>query len=313
MTVKHTYHYKIVPGSAGSFLAPPGHPTHTYHLEGYESTRHRTPIHIGSIMHARSPDFDGSEAITKRVRDLLGDAETECDEMWLRSMYAHFRNCYVPESGSRSASDVIVHSVTEVAVDRAAKVLSALGDRMREQVEERREAAERGDTVPAMPTGWNVNNYRRGITPVTGRRRGYEITAHPNGSKVYVYALADDGTRYSAKHLADYAEALEASDVFTDVAKQVHPEDPLLDRIVATLTDPPQPMAPERHSAVAAVREYFPDHEPRLDLIANPKPTAGLCEKCGKQVQYEAKLRKLVTGTRWPYNTECTDGGDHAR
>lgn len=319
MTKTRTPHYKIVPGSAGSFLAPPGHLSHHYTLEGYESTRHRNPISIGGIEGALADDFDGSDAIKRRVREILDKADIHPSELWLRSVYAHFRNCYVPESGSRNASDLIIHSVTEIAQKRALNALQTLGEQVRERARTRASAAEAGAELPA---GDNPENFRRGVTPLYGRRRGYEVTAAPDGTKVYVYALADDGTRYSADHLTRYTEALDASDDFTSVMVAAHPEDGILDRVVATLTDPPQPMDPERHAAVACVRKYFPDHEPRLDLIANPKATAGLCEKCGEKVQYEGKLDKLAIVTtrmdgrgmtHWSYNTECAEGGDHVR
>lgn len=312
MTKTWTPHYKIVPGSSGSSLCPPGHPNHNWMLEGYETTRHRTPLSIGSIEGALADDFNGSEYVKDRVRQMFDAAEITCSELWLRSVYAHLRNCYLPEDSNRLTSNLIIHSITKIAQDRATTALrSAYAD------------AQGADLTSE---GRNADNYRRGVTPPYGRRRGYEVTVAPDATKVYVYALADDGSRYGALEiLARHAEALDASDEFTSVKIQPAQNDGDLfvpERVVAVVADVPEPMDPERHSAVACVREYFPDHKPRLDLIANVKSPTGLCEKCGNKVQYEAKLDKLAivstrmdgTGmTHWSYNTKCTDGGDHVR
>lgn len=312
--------YKINSQGMGAFLCPPGHPDHTHSLEGYESSRHRTAISSRRLSAALADGFDGQPEIRGQVQQIFDRADVRCDELWLRTVYAHFRNCYTPESGSRSASDVIAHNVARMAQAQAQAQLDTLGAQLRERARVRAAVAEAGGSTPA---GENPENFRQGVTALYGKRRGWEITAAPDATRVYVYALADDGSRYSADHLAQYAEALDASDEFTSVTVSAHPEDSTLDRVVAVLADPPQPMDPERHSAVACIREYFPDHTPRLDLIGNPKPTCGPCEKCGQKVQYEGKLGKLaavrtrVDGrgvTHWSYSTECSsDGGDHTR
>ncbi len=73
--------------------------------------------------------------------------------------------------------------------------------------------------------------------------------------------------------------------------------------------DEPIPPA-ERHLAYLTVREHFPDAEPRTDLIESggdygTKP----CAKCGKTLQYEAKVdayAEAITAAR-----ECPSGGLH--
>jgi hypothetical protein len=78
----------------------------------------------------------------------------------------------------------------------------------------------------------------------------------------------------------------------------------------------------EWHAAVMHIRQFFPDHEPRTDLIANPGKGYGSypCDKCGERVQYEARLDALaivstsMSGagiTQWSYVTECAKGGAH--
>lgn len=67
---------------------------------------------------------------------------------------------------------------------------------------------------------------------------------------------------------------------------------------------------PERHAAVATVREYFPDHEPRVDLIKDSSYCYGAyaCTKCGTSVQYEPKFDALAEFGRGP---DCPKGGQH--
>jgi hypothetical protein len=317
----NTHVYKIVTGGSGSFLAPPGHPGHGVHLDILESPRHRNPFFSGSIEHALHPDFDGPPHIVDQARALMAKIPDTENELWVRSVYAHFRNCYTPETGSRSASDQIIHNRPEIAAKRAATVLDTIHTALKERAKQRATVAEEGGSVPKDTRLANITNYRRGVAMLYGRRRGWEITATPDGTAVYIYALADDGTRYSAQHLDDFAEALDRDDEFTDVHREQHPEDNILDRIKATVVHPPLAMDPERHTAVAMIRDYYPLHRPRLDLIDNPRPTTGPCLKCGQKVQYEGKLDKLaIVSTRmtvhgmtiWDYKTDCANGGDHA-
>jgi len=67
----------------------------------------------------------------------------------------------------------------------------------------------------------------------------------------------------------------------------------------------------ERHLGYLTVKEFFADHAPRVDLIANPGKGYGSypCVKCGERVQYDAYTDALcVFDTR---NPECAKGGTH--
>lgn len=73
----------------------------------------------------------------------------------------------------------------------------------------------------------------------------------------------------------------------------------------------PDELPAERHAAVACIREYFPDHAPRVDLIKDSSYCYGQypCVKCGERVQYEARLDALAvydSGT-----ADCPKGGRH--
>lgn len=88
------------------------------------------------------------------------------------------------------------------------------------------------------------------------------------------------------------------------------------------VSDKTNSLPPERHLAVLCIREYFPEHKPRVDLINDPGKGYGSwpCIKCGERVQYEARadayaiVKTRVSGsgrTQWSYLTECAEGGAH--
>jgi hypothetical protein len=69
----------------------------------------------------------------------------------------------------------------------------------------------------------------------------------------------------------------------------------------------PRPPA-ESHLGFLFVREYYPDHQPRADLIANPVTTTGRCVHCDQGVQYESRKDALCVayrGGRWVYDETC--------
>jgi hypothetical protein len=84
--------------------------------------------------------------------------------------------------------------------------------------------------------------------------------------------------------------------------------------------DPVNELPAERHLAVLCIREYFPDHEPRTELIRAPGYSYGYgmwpCVKCDTPVQYAARRDALcvvtVRGSVWCYDAECAEGGSHA-
>ncbi|MFL4491702.1 hypothetical protein ACJ6WD_10665 [Streptomyces sp. VTCC 41912] len=312
--------YKIVREQAmGTFLCPPGFHGFTYSVNEFAGPRGRKVIGEHSLEYLLSDEADASEYVRKEAARLIGLVKPTESEGWVRSVYGYYKHCYVPESESRNGDDLIIHNPTEIVVDRAFKALDSGVAHVREEANARARLGAPDDE--SLPRGKNPMNYRRGVTPVYGRRRGYEVTARRDGSTVYVYALADDGVRYDADHLSDYADALRGNEQFDNVRHQ-----PMCDehagRIVADVRDVPARMDPERHAAVSCVRQYFPGHQPRLDLIENPTKGYGSwpCSKCGERVQYEAKFDKhaVVTTridgrgmTHWSYGLECADGEPH--
>jgi hypothetical protein len=94
------------------------------------------------------------------------------------------------------------------------------------------------------------------------------------------------------------------------------PEDGSL-RADDLIRDSEHSLPAERHAAVASIRQYFPGHQPRLDLITDPGTGYGSwpCSKCGLRVQYEAREDALCvvrnTGPGWVRDPVCDHGGPH--
>lgn len=308
-----TRFYRIMTGEkggSGSFLCPPGHPRYTYSLYEYASPRHRVECGIGAIDNALTNKADASPELRARVQKIMDEAQLVPSELWIRSVYGYFRNCYAPEDGNRDVSTSIHHNRAEIAAGAARK---ALAD----------EYARPGVLAGLVAA---EENYRDGSKKMMrAARRGYEVTATADGSEVFVYTLADDGTTYGMLHvLQDHAATLEEAGF-----ANVRIEDPqtrdgrfIPERVRATVPVKIEPIDPERHLAVLTVRDYFPDHEARLDLIDDPGKGYGShsCAKCGEQVQYEGRLDKWakVTArmdgegmTHWTRDASCPRGGDH--
>lgn len=312
-----TYKINSTSGSSG-FMCPPGHYNHTHSLEEYSGPRGRSVIGVSSLDYIDDEHADASPALVAAVNKIREESRANwvASEAWIRNVYGYFRTMYSPDSETRDASKAVSYSPAEESVKAARNTLADAFDDL--------------GTLPWVTDDGqgeaNVRSYRDGSPrPMRAARRGYEVTAKPDGSKVYVYALADDGTRYGALPILErYATALTTAG-YTDVrieepqntATTVVPE-----RVIATPATTPEPIDPARHLAVLCIREYFSDHEPRLELIANPGNGYGsrACTKCGEKVQYEAKLDAYavvstrVSGsgmTQWSYGTECAEGGAH--
>ncbi|THA72500.1 hypothetical protein E6R60_26585 [Streptomyces sp. A0642] len=320
-----TYKINSNSGSLG-FLTPPGHYNHTHSLDEYSSPRGRTVVGTYSLDHIDDEHADASEHITRAVNKIREESRKNwvCSEAWIRNVYGYFRDSYAPESGTRNVSEAVNHNPAAIAAGAARKVLA-----------EAFETPGKLYTVEIRPLPWlkqggqgeaDANSYRDGSAKaMRGARRGYEVTAKADGSRVYVYALADDGARYGALPiLQHYADALTEAG-FTNVEIEEPRDTPtgfVPERVTADNPVPVERIDPARHLAVMCIREYFPDHEPRTDLIENPGKGYGAysCAKCGQKVQYEAKLdahcavttRVDGTGmTHWTYGTECPKGGSH--
>jgi hypothetical protein len=165
------------------------------------------------------------------------------------------------------------------------------------------------------PGHWNHEYTLNGY--YSGRRK-----ANPDSISGIEYALEDEsGASESVKdrvrRIMDAATLTDSDmwerSVYGYFRSSYAPED--MDRNVSrSITDVSHSIAPERHLAVLCIREYFPDHEPRLDLIADPGKGYGSypCAKCGEQVQYEARFDALAFVKPYGgYGTTCPRGGKH--
>lgn len=310
-TTTRTYKINRTSGTSG-FLCPPGHYNHTMSLEEYSGPRGRAVQGIYSLDYVDNEHAYASEHLVEAVNRIREESRKTwvASEAWIKSVYGYFRHSYSPDGETRDVSKAITHDPAAIAAGAARKALA--------------EAFSDAEFVSTLPG--TAENYRDGSKkPMRAARRGFEVTAKADGSRVYVYALADDGSRYGAlPTLEAYAEALtEAGFANVEIqAPQDHPTGFVPERVTADNPVPIERIDPARHLAVMCIREYFPDHTPRLDLIENPGKGYGSwpCTKCGERVQYEAKFDKwaVVTTriggdgvTKWTYGTECPKGGAH--
>lgn len=97
---------RIVPGSGGSFLCPPGHPAHFQHIE---HGPYQDPDLIAGLDYALQNEYgDVPDALRAKVQALFDDATFIESEAWVQIVYGYFHNCYAPENGSRNVSDAII-------------------------------------------------------------------------------------------------------------------------------------------------------------------------------------------------------------
>jgi hypothetical protein len=312
-----TFKIDSTSGSSG-FLCPPGHYNHTHSLEEYSGPRGRKVIGIFSLDYIDNEHADAYPFFVESVNRIREKSRKNwvASEAWIRSVYGYFRNSYSPDGETRDVSKAITYSPASESVKAARKALAehygALGSAPG--------LAEAGG-MPGVDEDYRDGSRR----PVRPARRGYEVTAKADGCEVFVYTLADDGSRYGKLPVLEvHAEALEGAG-FTDVRIE-GPQDLdgtfVPERVRATPATTPEHIDPARHLAVMCIREYFPDHEPRTELIATPGNGYGAraCTKCGEKVQYEAKFDAHVTVstrmdgsgmTHWTYGKECPQGGAH--
>ena len=104
-------YYRIIQGSSGGFLCPPGHPNHSYELRGARRGQlMRNPHTIASVEHAASEEGEVylPTEIVRQARRLLSTAKMECSELWQRNVYGYFRNSYSPDGQQGNAENLLI-------------------------------------------------------------------------------------------------------------------------------------------------------------------------------------------------------------
>ncbi len=145
----------------------------------------------------------------------------------------------------------------------------------------------------------------------------------PRGRKVIGWSSIDsvlddpdasEGVKRTVRRILDSAKLTCSEDWLRQVYgyfRHSYAPESLTRNVSESISDRSDSLPPERHLAVLCVREYFPDHQPRLDLITDPGKGYGSwpCTKCGAKVQYEARIdAHAVYDTR---KAECPNGGTH--
>lgn len=94
---------RVVAGSMGSFLDPPGSPQrHWMVIDGLT----RNPRAMMSLTGALAEEWV-PESVKVRVRQLLADAAIECSEGWLREVYSYYRGYYSPDGKDRNVANAV--------------------------------------------------------------------------------------------------------------------------------------------------------------------------------------------------------------
>ena len=105
----------IAPGGCGCFLDPPNYPTHSAHVET-DRLRRKENRGMVSLTFARecewiSADTRGRAAgMLKRWHANPPALDSEPVQRWIGQVLGYFRNCYIPSTGSRNASDLLIDS-----------------------------------------------------------------------------------------------------------------------------------------------------------------------------------------------------------
>jgi hypothetical protein len=101
--------YRIIKGSSGSLMCPPGHPNLAYEVRGAtNSTKlYKDPHTITSVDFA-AKDESLPPSIRKQAQDLLSNAKMVRSEDWERHVYGYFHNCYSPDGERRNAGELLI-------------------------------------------------------------------------------------------------------------------------------------------------------------------------------------------------------------
>jgi hypothetical protein len=104
---------RIASGGCGGFLNPPGHPEHTTHVET-DCNRKKENRGIMSLSCAVESDWVAPATKEMAASILLNWGLTKLPlehpavQDWICHVLGYFKGCYLPESGSRNCSDLII-------------------------------------------------------------------------------------------------------------------------------------------------------------------------------------------------------------
>lgn len=93
---------RIVDGSGGSFLCPPGHPMHLFHIE--DGSR-KNPNLIAGLDYALE---HGDPKLRASVEALHAKHRPVMSPDWVLMVYGYFHNCYSPDGVDRDASNCVI-------------------------------------------------------------------------------------------------------------------------------------------------------------------------------------------------------------
>lgn len=100
--------YRIIQGSSGSFLCPPGHPNHFYEVRGATPRKLMSDPHTITSVDSAANDDSLPPEIVRQARELLAKAELVNSELWQRYVYGYFRGSYSPDGERGNAENLLI-------------------------------------------------------------------------------------------------------------------------------------------------------------------------------------------------------------
>lgn len=103
----------IVSGGQNNFLSPPEHPTHRFHVETDRNRRkeNRSSYSLDYAVYCESIGSPVRKQVA-RMLEAWGASRPSLDAPevrdWVSRVLGYFRDCYIPENGDRSASEMLV-------------------------------------------------------------------------------------------------------------------------------------------------------------------------------------------------------------
>lgn len=105
---------RIVAQGMGGFICPPGHPAHTHSVE--TDLRKKQENRGGMSLEAAVKCEYLDKETRKAAKDLLRNyyevskppLESEEIQKWVHQVLGYFQHCYIPASGSKNVSDLII-------------------------------------------------------------------------------------------------------------------------------------------------------------------------------------------------------------
>lgn len=104
--------WRIVSGSAGSFLEPPGSPLFDWEIIEGTTANPLSIMALTSVVDDETASWI-PEPIRVAAKKLLDEATYRRSDLWERHVYSYFRGCYSPDGAERKADRLLIVGMDE--------------------------------------------------------------------------------------------------------------------------------------------------------------------------------------------------------